>query len=216
MAYLVPHRIETERLVLRRFERSDARALATVIQRNLDHLRAYMEWAQFEPQSVAQREQWIAEVNRQFDAGEDYTLGMFTRDGALVGGTGYHRRTEPDRLALGYWIDRDLEGRGLVTEACAALTHVAIRIAGTGIVDISHAPSNGRSAAVPARLGFQRQQGSGQQCYDRGEKHGSVTWFATAATLAAEPLASTPRPRVTDATGTEVPWPSPVVPRGSP
>ncbi|MFW2513581.1 GNAT family N-acetyltransferase [Demequina sp. SO4-13] len=208
MAFSVPHRIETERLVLRRYVESDAQQLATVITRNLGHLRTYMEWAEFEPQTVQQREQLIAEFARQFDEGEAFTLGMFTRDGTLVGGTGYHVRTDPDRLALGYWIDSEHEGRGLVTEACAALTRVALEVAGAEIVDISCAPSNVRSAAVPARLMFERQERPGQQCYDSGVKHDSITWFATRATLATEPLASTPRPRAFDSDGEVVPWPT--------
>lgn len=199
--YRVPYRIETDRLVLRRFVTADATQLATVIPRNIDHLRTFMEWIAFEPQTIEQREQLIAEFARKFDAGEDYTLGMFTHDGALVGGTGFHVRTDPDRLAIGYWIDQGHEGQGLVTEACAALTWVALETAGADIVDISHAPRNARSAAVPARLGYTRQEDSGERCFDSGDKYESVTWFATSATLTTEPLVSTPPPRVVDAAG---------------
>lgn len=199
--YRVPRHIETERLVLRQYVTRDAAQLATVIPRNFDHLRTFMEWTKFEPQTVAQREQWIANVARQFDDGEDYTLGIFALDGALVGGTGYHVRTDPDRLAIGYWIDQDHEGHGLVSEACAALTYVALKIAGADIVDISHAPGNVRSAAVPARLGYARQKDSGEQCFADGEKQPSVTWFATRATLDSEPMASASHPRAFDGAG---------------
>lgn len=205
--YRVPPRIETERLVLRRYVAADAPQLATVIPRNLDHLRTYMEWAAFEPQTVPQRERWIAQVAQQFEAGEDFTLGMFTHEGALIGGTGYHVRTDPDRLSLGYWLDADHLGQGLVTEACAALTQVGLAIAGATIIGISHAPSNVRSAAVPARLGFERQESTTEQCFDSGGTQPSVNWFATRATLEREPLASLPRPRVLDASGATVSWP---------
>lgn len=205
---IVPHRIETERLVIRRYVQDDAVALATVIPRNLDHLRQYMEWTAFEPQSVAQRREWIAEVAAKADAGEDFTLGVFLRDGTFVGGTGLHVRTEPDRLAIGYWIDAEHEGRGLVTEAATALTRVALELAGAAVVDISHAPSNIRSAAVPHRLGFDRQDSSGERCFDSGCTEPSVTWFATRAHLERDPLAAAPRPRAFDGHGDEVPWPT--------
>lgn len=205
VAYRVPHRVETTRLVLRRYVIPDAAQLAAVIPRNLDHLRTFMEWTAFEPQSVEQREQWIAQVAQKFDDGDDFTLGMFTHDGALVGGTGFHVRTDPDRLAIGYWIDQDYEGQGLVTEACAALTRVALEIAGADIVEIAHAPRNVRSAAIPARLGFAQRHDSTEQCFDSGDKYPAVAWFATRAALLAEPLASTPRPRVFDGAGDQVP-----------
>ncbi|GIG54237.1 GNAT family N-acetyltransferase [Demequina activiva] len=205
--YAVPHRVETERLVLRRYVHDDAEALATLIPRNLDHLGQYMEWTAFEPQTVDQRRAWIAEVAAKADAGEDFTLGIFLLAGTLVGGTGFHVRTEPDRLAIGYWIDAEHEGRGLVTEAVTALTRVALELTGADLVDISHAPSNVRSAAIPQRLGFHRQDATGEQCFDSGCQEPSVTWFATRADLARQPLASAVRPRAVDRHGDEIPWP---------
>src|SRR5690606_29453853 len=70
-AYTVPSRIETGRLVLRRYETADAEQLAQVIPANIDHLKRFMEWIKFEPQTVEQRREWITRVNTQFDNGED-------------------------------------------------------------------------------------------------------------------------------------------------
>lgn len=206
--YAVPHRIETERLVLRRYVDKDAEALATVVPRNTEHLRRYMEWVRFEPQSVEQRRAWIADVTAKADAGEDFTLGMFLRDGQFVGGTGFHVRHDLRRLAIGYWIDADQQGRGLVTEAAAALTLVGLRLAGATIMDISHAPSNVASAGVPLRLGYVRQRDSGEECFDDGCTQSSTTWFATPESLASEPLASVPRPRAYGGDGEELTWPA--------
>ncbi|WP_084104346.1 GNAT family N-acetyltransferase [Demequina sp. NBRC 110056] len=212
-AYAIPHRIETERLIIRRYVEADAEQLAAVTTRNVEHLRRYMEWIRFEPQSIEQRRAWIAEVNAKADAGEDYTLGMFLRggdgsEGEFVGGTGFHVRSRPERLAIGYWISSEHEGRGLVTEASAALTVVGLTVTGATVVDISHAPSNERSAAVPARLGFERQDDGGEECFDGGCHEQSVTWFATWDSLQSEPLASTPRPRLLDEAGAVLQWPA--------
>lgn len=207
-AWTVPSRIETERLTLRRFVAADAEQLADVVTRNIAHLERFMEWTKFEPQTVEQRIAWIERVNEQFDAGEDYTLGIFDRDGAIVGGTGFHVRTDPERAAIGYWIDRDHEGLGLVTEASAALTLVALRIVGAPVVAIEHAPDNTRSARIPHRLGYTRQDIAGQECNDSGEMVTAVVWVATRDTLTQEPLASWPVPTAYDAAGNEVPWPA--------
>jgi RimJ/RimL family protein N-acetyltransferase len=209
--YRIPSRIETERLVIRRYVEADAEQLAAVVTANIDHLKRFMEWIKHEPQSVEQRREWIAEVNRKFDAGEDYTLGIFEREAGggastYIGGTGFHVKTEPDRLEIGYWIDKDHEGKGLVTEAAAALTRVALEYAGAEIVDITHAPANERSAAIPQRLGYNREADSLDVCHDSGEMLPSVRWRAHADTLVSEALASTPRPHVFAADGTPRAW----------
>ncbi|SEJ48175.1 GNAT family N-acetyltransferase [Demequina mangrovi] len=208
MTWHVPARIETERLVLRRYEAADAEALAATVARNIDHLARYMEWIAFEPQSVEQRRAWIEDVNAQAEAGTEFVLGMFDHAGTLVGGTGFHVGTDPERLMIGYWIDAAHQGAGLVTEASAALARVALELAGAAIVDISHAASNARSAAVPARLGFTRRETCGEACFDGGTKEPGVTWWATREALASGPLASTPRPAAFDADGAERAWPA--------
>lgn len=208
MTYAVPHRIETDRLVIRRYTPADAPALTTVITRNADHLRRYMEWITSEPLSLDGRRRFIDRTLAEFDAGEDYTLGIFDRDGQYLGGTGYHVRYDPRRLAIGYWIDAAHQGQGLVTELAAALTHVALELTGTSIVDIAHAPSNWRSAAVPERLGFMRQDQSTHQCFDDGHMVDDVMWWATWDHLAREPLSTFPRPRAFDGQGALMQWPN--------
>ncbi|WP_084100319.1 GNAT family N-acetyltransferase [Demequina sp. NBRC 110051] len=194
----VPTRIETERLVMRPYVAADAEQLVEVVTRNLAHLRPYMEWIQFEPQSVADRREWIAGEAEKFAAGTGFTMGMFDKAGELVGGSGFHVRTDPDGLEIGYWIDAAHEGKGLVTEAAAALTFVALDIAGAAVVTIGHAPTNSRSGAVPRRLGYRQRDLGGKQCFDAGEMAPAVEWVADAATLTTEPLASWPRPALTE------------------
>lgn len=190
----VPARIQTARLVLRPYTEADAAPLAEVVTRNLDHLATYMEWTAHEPQSVEQRRAWIAEESARWAAGTEFTMGMFDAEGALLGGTGFHVLTDPERLAIGYWIDAAHQGMGLVTEAAAALTLVALETAGSPEVVIEHAASNARSAAVPRRLGYVQRDTSRTACFDAGSTTPAVTWVADAATLAREPLASWPRP----------------------
>ena len=195
-AFAVPTRIETERLVLRPYVEADAEQLVESVSRNLEHLRPYMEWIQFEPQTVTDRREWIAGEAEKFAAGTGFTMGMFDTDGMLVGGSGFHLRSDPEGLEIGYWIDAAHEGTGLVTEAAAALTLVALDTAGAAIVTIGHAPSNARSSAVPRRLGYRQQNLGSKQCFDAGEMAPAIEWVADATTLTREPLSSWPRPVV--------------------
>lgn len=207
--YRIPARIETARLVVRRYTEADAEALSEVTSRNRDHLIRYMEWARLEPQTPAQRREFIETVNAEWDAGRDYTMGIFERaTGAFLGGTGFHVRHEPDRLEIGYWVDAAREGEGIATEVAAALTQVALSFADAPLVAIAHAPSNVRSAAIPARLGYARQEKpAGYACHDGGETVTPVDWHATVSTLSASPLASVPRPALFDEDGAALAWP---------
>ncbi len=210
-AWNVPARVETSRLDIRRYARADAEQLTEVTARNKAHLLRFMAWAADEPLTVEQRREYLATVAADFDSGADFTLGLFERStGALVGSSGFHVRTQPQPyLEIGYWIDAARQGEGLVTEAVAALTRVALEYCGSPVVGIVHAPANTRSAAVPERLGFTRRSGGGDgTCTDDGATVAQVEWQATSETLGSEPFASAPRPSLFDAEGGPLPWPA--------
>jgi len=209
MTWRVPYRIETERLVLRVYEVDDAEPLADAVNESRAHLSRYLPWARGPEDLASARRAWIQSTRNEFDTGHDYTMGIFARnDGRLLGGTGFHPRTEPTRLDIGYWIAADAQGKGYVTEAAAALTRVAFGLANARIVSIAHAPTNSASAAVPQRLGFVRQDEPIGPCTDGADSVEAVVWFAGPEVLAREPLASFPRPLAFDAVGRELEWPA--------
>jgi RimJ/RimL family protein N-acetyltransferase len=57
---------------------------------------------------------------------------------------------------IGYWIHKDLEGQGLVTEAVHAITRYAFNQLQAKRVEIRCEADNVRSRAVAERLGFER------------------------------------------------------------
>ncbi len=71
----------------------------------------------------------------------------------LVGACGLGRRPS-GAVELGYWITRSQWGRGLATEACAALIAIA-RALGLDRLEGSHFVDNPASARVLEKLGFE-------------------------------------------------------------
>jgi RimJ/RimL family protein N-acetyltransferase len=71
----------------------------------------------------------------------------------LVGSCGLGRRPSGS-VELGYWIARPLWGRGLATEACAALVDIA-RTLGFQSLEGSHFLDNPASGRVLEKLGFE-------------------------------------------------------------
>ncbi|MDN4476143.1 GNAT family N-acetyltransferase [Demequina sp. SYSU T00192] len=200
----VPARIETERLVIRRFRHEDAPEVSRVIAANRDHLVRHLSWARDEPRTPEARAEKIALNIVNHEAGVEFLMGMFDRTGAYIGSIGLHPLDDRPGLEIGYWIAEVHEGRGLVTEAVTALTQVGLAFAGAETVEIFHRPGNTRSGAVPRRLGFV-DHGITRDT-DDGEE--AVRWVADASVLDHEPLASAPVPRLADEDGTEVPWPA--------
>jgi len=96
-------------------------------------------------------------IGRSIEQAEDHnglTLGIVC-DGKLAGIIGQHyvdslnRRTE-----IGYWIDVEHQGRGIVTRATARLTDYAFREQDCNRVILHCAVGNLKSRAVAERLGF--------------------------------------------------------------
>ena len=75
-------------------------------------------------------------------------------DGGVVGCMGLHPRAGPGEVTIGYWLRTDRTGRGIVTACAGALTAAALALAGVERVEIHCDEANGRSAAVPRRLGY--------------------------------------------------------------
>jgi RimJ/RimL family protein N-acetyltransferase len=150
-----PYRIVTERLVLRCWDPHDAPLLKDAVDSSLDELRPWMPWAADEPQSLEEKVEHLRRSRGRFDLGEAFVYGIFDRDEReVVGGTGFYARIAPDALELGYWIRSSHVGRGLATEAVAAVTRVGFEVCGTDRIEIHCDATNVRSRAIPGRLGF--------------------------------------------------------------
>ena len=67
-----PYRIETERLVIRCYDTRDAPLLKEAIDSSLEHLRAWMDWASREPQTLEEKVELLNHFRSEFDAGESF------------------------------------------------------------------------------------------------------------------------------------------------
>lgn len=182
----LPDRIETDRLVLRTWRAGDAEALGAAITESLEHLRPWMPWASLEPVPVGDRRRLIAEWDRKFRAGEDVVYGVF-HDGAVVGGSGFHRRIGPGGLEIGYWIHARYTRRGFATELSGALTDVAFTIDGIDRVEIHHDRENAASGGVPRALGYTFVTEMGVEAVAPSESGVQCVWRATRADWLARP-----------------------------
>jgi len=149
------YRIETERLVVRCYQPSDARLLAESVSESTEHLKPWIPWAHDEPEPFVEKEKRLVRFRGMFDLSENYVYGIFNKEETkLFGGTGLHPRLGDNELEIGYWIHKDYVRRGLVTESTAALIKVAFEIIHIHRIEIHCDPVNIASASVPRKLGF--------------------------------------------------------------
>jgi RimJ/RimL family protein N-acetyltransferase len=149
------YRIETERLVVRCYNPSDAQMLSDSVNESAEHLKSWMPWAHAAPESFDVILERTRRFRGEFDLGEDFIYAIFNKDESrLIGGTGLHTRLGDDQLEIGYWIHKDFINQGLVTESTAALVKVAFEIMHIHRLEIHCDPGNLASASIPRKLGF--------------------------------------------------------------
>jgi ribosomal-protein-serine acetyltransferase len=129
---------------------ADAQMIFEAVDRNRARLRPWLPWvdATTDPSDT----QAFIEATIGTD-GREFAYGIFAADG-FAGGIGLHTDRANRSAMIGYWIDGEHEGRGLVTKASRALTDVAFRDLGMHRVWLSADAENTRSCAVAERLGF--------------------------------------------------------------
>lgn len=149
------YRFETARLSARGWAPADAPAYRAALDENDQHLRPYIPWMRDEPMSLDATAAKLRRWRALFDTDVEYRYGLFERGGTrIVGDAGMFTRAGPGALEVGYWTDRHQVGRGIATEAAAALVRIAFEVHRVSRVELHHSDGNAPSAAVPRKLGF--------------------------------------------------------------
>jgi len=128
-------------------------ALYKVIDIEREHLREWLAWVSdrtCEDDILA----WVRAVLEQFASNKGFSAVIWV-DGRIAGVVGIHGVNWQHRKAeIGYWLAREYQGQGIVTDACRAIVHHLLIELNLHRVEIQCAPGNARSKAVPKRLGF--------------------------------------------------------------
>jgi ribosomal-protein-serine acetyltransferase len=133
-------------------ETRHAQEIYTLIDRNRERLRRWLTFVDHSNSADTERA-FIKNGLHQFANDQGFHCGIVYK-GKLAGNIGMlpvdlrNRSTE-----IGYWLDQDAEGKGLVTTACRAFLDHCFNQMNLNRVVIRTAPGNERSQAVAKRLG---------------------------------------------------------------
>jgi RimJ/RimL family protein N-acetyltransferase len=130
--------------------------LNAAVLESWESLRQWMPWAGGERPTIEESEANVRQAHAKFLTREDLRLSLFLKEtDTMVGGSGLHRMNWAiPSFEIGYWVRKQFEGQGYITEAVAGITDFAIREFGARRIEIRCDALNGRSAAIPRRLGF--------------------------------------------------------------
>jgi ribosomal-protein-serine acetyltransferase len=165
---------------LRLLEESDAEELHGLIEANRTRLERWMAWA-VDHATIAQTLEFIRAARRQLDENRGFQMAIVA-EGSIIGMVGFHGIDWQNRAtSIGYWLSEHAEGRGAMTDAVRTLTGHAFSELGLNRVEIRSDVQNGRSRAIPERLGFQLE-GTLRQAYRiSGERYSDDALYAVLA-----------------------------------
>lgn len=153
---LQPLHIETERLLIRAYTLSDARALYELVKRNHYALIGPMPLTLSSNTSVLQSRKFILARNTDRRAGQRMFSGIFLRETAQLIGQiaiiGIDERVP--KCELGYLIDARQQRKGYASEAVLAMLHHGFNTLQMQKIGLRIEPQNAASNGVARKCGF--------------------------------------------------------------
>jgi RimJ/RimL family protein N-acetyltransferase len=156
----IPASFDTERLHLRCYEPGDGDWFYAMSQRNREHL------ARFEAENIVMAvtsaenaEEIVRDLANQFAARNFFFFGVFEKQSQRFVAQLYVGPVNWDlpEFQIGYFVDKDHEGRGYVTEAVQGVIRLLFEEVGVHRISLECDDSNERSYRVAERCGMVKE-----------------------------------------------------------
>lgn len=133
-----------------------------LVESDRERLKEWCPWVDA-VSSIEKTQLFIREKLERFCAGNGFTAGIF-ENRKLIGAIALeYIDVANSATEIGYWLARDVVGRGIVTNSCKVLIDHAFNELGLHRIQIRCASQNLRSRAIPEKLGF-AHEGIVKQC----------------------------------------------------
>jgi ribosomal-protein-serine acetyltransferase len=135
-------------------EERHAQAMTELILRNQARLARWEPWAE-QPATVDSTRAYIRAALEDFLKGRQISTIMAVDHGRrFIGRCGIRINPYAGSGDIGYWIDREYEGRGITSRAARALVNTTFDELGLTKMELRTSVANRRSRALAERLGF--------------------------------------------------------------
>jgi ribosomal-protein-serine acetyltransferase len=134
----------------------EAEETFAVIDKNRAYLREWLPWVDG-TQTVEKVIEVIKNWQKEFEEKKDVVLGIYL-DNKYIGNMGLHDINKNNNSAMiGYWLAKDAQGKGIMTDCVRALTDYGFNELGLNRIYIYCAFENKKSRAIPERLGYTQE-----------------------------------------------------------
>ena len=163
-----PTLIVSESITLRPADLDDTEAFMALKGKNFPILTPWFS-SSLPPNTADERRKIMAGDLEETTRHERYWW-MIEYNDELVGKIDIHNMHRPSRIGeIGYWLDDDFTGKGIVTESTRAVLDWAFNELNFLRIEIICAVNNTASSAIPERLGIQREAILRKANINRGE-----------------------------------------------
>jgi RimJ/RimL family protein N-acetyltransferase len=153
----IPTRFETDRLIVRRYHAGDGGWYYQVGQKNRQHLQRFESGnVILSIESEEDGEKVIRQLAAEWDAHKSFFMGAFERTTGqfvaqiYIGAVNW----QLPEFEIGYFVDKDYEGRGYVTEAVRGAVALIFQHLKAHRICLHCSDVNERSRRVAERCGF--------------------------------------------------------------
>ncbi|RCW62564.1 GNAT family N-acetyltransferase [Saliterribacillus persicus] len=146
------HKIDEE-LSLKLIDMRDAEKVFALTNNSRDYLKEWLPWLE-KTKKIEDTHEYIKASLKDF--AEDKSMNtVILYKNEIVGIAGFNQLDWSNKLAyIGYWLDKDFQGKGIMTRVSKALTDYAFNELNMNKVEIRAASENKKSRSVPERLDF--------------------------------------------------------------
>lgn len=156
-----------EHIKLQQTSPEHADGLFKAVDQNRVHLSKFLPWVS-NMQKVTDFDEYIQYCMDLYDQQQEISFVIFLHQ-TIIGRIGLHHINQPNKSAtIGYWLNRDMEGKGIISRSCKQIIDFAFTELGLNRIEIKAAVENTKSQAIPERLGFQREGISRQSEFVNG------------------------------------------------
>ncbi|MDO8659872.1 MAG: GNAT family protein [Candidatus Parcubacteria bacterium] len=140
---------------LRPLNPKDIDELFTLTIKNRNHLKKFLTWITQE-YSIEDTKKFISETLEKENAGKMFTRLIICND-KIIGIVGLHGIGQDKNAEIGYWIDENEQGKGIVTEATKKIVNQGFNELNLNRIGLRCAVINPKSCAIPKRLNFKKE-----------------------------------------------------------
>ncbi|MEJ7627413.1 MAG: GNAT family N-acetyltransferase [Ferruginibacter sp.] len=133
-----------------------ASGLFNIVESNREHLSQFLPWVA-NMQSEENMREYLKNCELLHEEKKEVSFIILLND-SPVGRIGLHYLNMLNKTAaIGYWLDKNAEGKGIITKSCLKLIAYGFNTINLNRIEIKASVQNLRSQAIPIKLNFKKE-----------------------------------------------------------